>query len=382
MSKHAWSIWAVLLLFSLFVSVTADTTPQAWTWNTYTGTYLWQVMVTEDQSGCGGGVYTNQYSVPIQYRGSTAVMGDVGHGSAAGTFTSGNILHISGRTVSDPPGSSDLSAYDVFFTGDCTAFTAKYTWDYSGPDGACSGTTTLNGASTTGCPVPAAAVTTTTTTPPPAQPPESSYAAMLTGPHADLQNYLDLCTQRDQLDHAITAFEAQSSLNQRTEGTALPEPAEITADRSQLAQIRARISEQGPAIEKEYSVVLVKDPNNFQANWDMAQLKKSEGQIEEGIGFANTAINSNLAGSAAEAMRRDFAEGNDLTSYPDPRNSNFVATIATTLPVADQNVYGTNIRQGSGEPSTLTTLKDFMMYADPKEASRAGNLVNQAVFGY
>jgi hypothetical protein len=373
MSK--WMVGLIVVL-AFMVPVAADSAAPSWSWNTYSGTYLWQVTVTEDQSGCGGGVYTNQYSVPIQYRGTTAVMGDVGHGSAGGTFTSGNILHIPGRSVADPPGSSTLSDYDVYFTADCTAFTAKYTWDYSGSDGACSGATTLNGASSSGCPA-AAAVTTTA-----AQTTESSYAAMLVGPHSDLQNYLDLCAQRDQIDHAITAFEAQSSLNYRLTGSYLTEPAEITADRAQLAQVRTRISDKGPEIEKEYSAVLVKDPNNFQANWDMAQLKKSEGQIEAGIGYANTAINNNVAGTAAEAMRRDFAEGNDLTTYPDPRNSNVVATIANTLPVAEQNVYDTDIRPSSGEPSTLTTLKDFMMYADPREASREGNLVNQAVFGY
>ena len=64
---------------------------------------MWQVTVTEDQSACSGPVLTNQYSVPIQFSAGSAVMGDVGHGSAGGTFISGNILHIPSRSVADPP---------------------------------------------------------------------------------------------------------------------------------------------------------------------------------------------------------------------------------------------------------------------------------------
>ena len=114
-------------------------------WNTYTGTVTWWVTVTEDQSACSGPVLTNRYSVPIQFNAGSAVMGDVGHGSAGGMFTSDNILHIDGRTVVDPPGESALSPYDVQFSPDCSAFTAKYTWAYTGSDGNCDGSTSLSG---------------------------------------------------------------------------------------------------------------------------------------------------------------------------------------------------------------------------------------------
>ena len=94
----------IVVILALIVPVLADSTSQPWSWNTYSGTIVWQVTVTEDQTGCSGPVLTNQYNVPIQFRAGSAVMGDVGHGSAGGTFTSDNILHIDGRTVADPPG--------------------------------------------------------------------------------------------------------------------------------------------------------------------------------------------------------------------------------------------------------------------------------------
>src|SRR5208337_2340844 len=155
----------IVIILALTVPVVADASSQPWSWNTYSGTTVWQVTVKEDESACEGGVYANQFSVPIQYNLTTAVMGDVGHGVAEGTFISGNILHIPARTVADPPGTSTLSAYDIFFTADCSAFAANYSWDYTGPDGSCSGTTALAGANSNGCPGSGAITTTPAATP-------------------------------------------------------------------------------------------------------------------------------------------------------------------------------------------------------------------------
>ena len=373
MSKCAL-VFIIILFF--MVPVAAQTTPPPWSWNTYSGTSQWMVTITEDQSGCGGGVTTTQSSVSIQHNLTSAVMGDIGHGPATGTFISGNILHIPGRTVSDPPGSSTLSAYDIFFTTDCSAFTGKYSWDYTGPDtvGACTGTTSFSGTNSQGCPG------SNEVTPVVSPTPVDYYASMLAGPHAELLNYLPLCDERDRLQHDIDVFNAASNLNYRLTGKYLDEPPDITQDRALLNQDKDKIKTMGSEIENGYQMVLVKDPNNFQANWDMAQLKKSEGQLAVGIGYAKTALNNNVAGNEADAIKRDFAEGNNLDDYPSPGNSNFVATIGNNLPSASQNVYGTSLPQTSTEPSLLSNLWNFEIYVSPNTAVKDGNLVNQMVY--
>jgi hypothetical protein len=54
-------VWVVIGILVFLVPVAADNAASSWSWNIYSGTYLWQVTVTEDQSGCGGGVFTNQF---------------------------------------------------------------------------------------------------------------------------------------------------------------------------------------------------------------------------------------------------------------------------------------------------------------------------------
>jgi hypothetical protein len=387
MSKYVLGF--IIMLFFL-VPVAAQTSPPPWSWNTYSGVSQWQVTITEDQSGCQGGVTTTQSSVSIQHNLTNAIMGDIGHGPAAGTFISGNILHIPGRVVDDPPGSSTLSAYDIFFTTDCSAFTGKYSWDYTGPDtaGACTGTTSFSGANSQGCPGSGEVTSVISPTPteyasnevtPGVTPTQVDYyASMLAGPHAELVNYLPLCDERDRLQHDIDAFTASSNLNYRLTGKYLDEPPAITQDRALLVLDKNKIATMGPEIENGYQMVLVKDPNNFQANWDMAQLKKSEGQLAVGIGYAKTALNNNVAGNEADAIKNDFAEGNNLNDYPGPGNSNFVATIGNNLPSASQNVYGTSLPQTSTEPSLLSNLWNFEIYVSPNTAAKDGNLVYKA----
>jgi hypothetical protein len=111
----------------------------------------WQVTVNEDDSACNGVGYSNTYGITIRLNQTSGTMGDIGHGPATGAFD-GKTLHIEARTVPDGSGTSRLSSYDVVFSDDCTSFNAEYSWDYTGPDGDCSGTTKLAGTNPQGCP--------------------------------------------------------------------------------------------------------------------------------------------------------------------------------------------------------------------------------------
>jgi len=51
--------------------------------------------------------------------------------------------------------------------------------------------------------------------------------------------------------------------------------------RADLKQVQDQITAKSAEIEKEYQEVLVKDPTNIQANWDMAQLKKNENHLPQ-----------------------------------------------------------------------------------------------------
>jgi len=372
-------VLAVILLMVIITPVIADVSPATWSWNTYQGTVMWQVTVVEDQTGCQGPVLTNTYTVPIQFRGNSAVMGDVGHGSAGGTFTSGNVLHIQSRSVADPPGESTLSPYDVFFTTDCSAFTTQYSWDYSGSDGSCKGTTKLNGANNNGC--PAAAITTVTTAPAVAITQEEYFVSQVSVPRSQFLNILPLFDQRDQLGNKIGSFQFKSDLNHQNTGEYLPEPPEITQARADLKQIQDQITAKSAEIEKEYQEVLVKDPTNIQANWDMAQLKKSENQMDAAIVYAQNALKNPDSDKYESAIENSIADGYNLRVYPSPDNSNFVATVKNQLPVADQNVFGTNVQSQPAERGLLTNLRDFEIYASSKTALLYDNLVNQATYG-
>jgi hypothetical protein len=310
-------VLGLVILAAFHVPVSADVTPPPWTWNTYSGTTMWQVTVTESDSGCGGAVYSNQYTVPIQYRPGTAVMGDVGHGSAGGTFASGNILHIPSRSVADPPGSSDLSEYDVFFTTDCSAFAAKYSWVYTGPDGDCSGTTLLSGTNSNGCPAPA--VVSLIPTPAPAS---NSLAADIAAAQRDLNTLTDL--------------QYTQSINDIT-----PRFANLFATDDGMSSDgrRNRITELNRQTENELQAILLQDPTNYDANMGMAELKKSQRTINEYIQYLNAALNSReVAENKVNDLQKNIAQQNNLATWPTPSNSGAVSEADNEIPPLIKNV--------------------------------------------
>jgi len=355
-------ILGILVIAAILVPVSAEVSLGAWSWNTYQGTEQWSVTVREDQSGCEGPVLTNQYTVPIEFRLATAVMGDVGHGPATGTFTSGNTLHMESRKVDDPPGTSVLSAYDVVFTPDCSGFTASYRWDYSGPDGACSGTTSLSGVNPKGCPASQAAPTVPTAAPASGE----AVAGMIAGARYDLDQYLATSDQRTSQERDIVASEI------RGQGDA----SWTTQARQQVAQETAQMNTMGPKVEGEYAAILDKDPTNFWANMDMAQLKKSQGKLDEYVDYVNRALsNEKIAEGTRDAVKKDIAEKNNLPGFPTPDTSFFIQKLGPDVRTSAQNVYGTNVAKEVTGPSVLDGLKYLMTYQGAK------NAVNTLVFG-
>ena len=306
----------LVILICLVVPVAADVSMPPWSWNTYSGTQAWIVTVTE--TGCDN-TFSNQFTVPITFANGMAVMGDVGHGESKGTFASANILHFPGRTVADPPGSSQLSEYDLFFTTDCSAFAGKYSWSYSGPDGSCDGTTTLNGVNRNGCPAPA--VVPSIPTPAPAS---NSLAADIAAAQRDLNTLTDL--QYTQAINDIT-----------------PRFANLFATNDGMSSDgrRNRITELNRQTENELQAILLQDPNNYDANMGMAELKKSQRNINEYIQYLNAALNSReVAENKVNDLQKNIAQQNNFATWPTPSNSGAVSEADSEIPPLIKNVLG------------------------------------------
>ncbi|MGA9087037.1 MAG: hypothetical protein WB284_10050 [Methanoregula sp.] len=335
----------------------ADSSSQPWSWSNYSGTTMWQVTVTEDQSACSGPVLTNQYSVPIQFSAGSAVMGDVGHGSAGGTFISGNILHIPSRSVADPPGSSDLSAYDVYFTTDCSAFAAKYSWDYTGPDGDCSGTTALAGANSNGCPGSGATTTNSAATPtsaeagvpviPSVAPASSTYLSSdIAAARYDFNNDLAVRLDRDTITHQVQAGQIS--------------PADANA---RISQDTAQINAMEQKIEGEYKAILSKDSTNFDANADLAELKKTQGKWDEFTLYMNAALaNTAVSESRAQDIKNQIVRENNMGTWPTPDNSILIETLGPDVRTSAQNVYGQNLQTEATGTVDLNNLRYVFTY--------------------
>lgn len=319
-----------LLILAIFLisTVKAQVSMPSWDWSTYNGTTKWLVTVTEDDSGCGGQGNVNQYPVTINFTPGHAIMGDVGHGPASGRMQ-GNVLSIPGRTVPDPPGSSVLSPYDVTFTSDCLTFTTEYSWDYSGPDQTCSGTTTLSGKIVNGCPAPNVVVV-----PPSSQP--TTAEEDLTAAQYDLNQDLQL--------------------------------------RSQVPYPKDKIDSLEPQVEAEYQKILSNDPNNFQANVDMAELKRVQGLPHEYYEYMDRALSSGgVTESTKETIESDIAKELGFSTFPKPANSLLMRHMSVEDSSYQGTIYGTDVQKDPDDATWKTRL--YTLFAPPLD------IVKTLVFG-
>ena len=312
-------VCALILLIAVVAPVAADVELPPWSWSTYSGTQAWTVTITD--SGCD---YNNNYqtTVSIKFANGTAVMDDDGHGKAAGTFASPNILHIQGRTVDDPPGSSQISAYDLFFTTDCSAFAGKYSWSYSGPDDSCSGTTTLSGVNRNGCPAPAGAPSV------PAVAPalNNQFSAETAAADRDLSTLNDL--QYTQNSNDINPqFARLANLLGQGDG--------LSSD-----ELKSRIAELSQKTENELQAILVKDPYNFDANYDMAQLKKSQHRDDAYLQYLNAAMTSKVTEKKVEDLPKNIAVQNGFTTMPTRSSSVAVSQEDSDIQLVIKDVLG------------------------------------------
>jgi hypothetical protein len=350
-------VWGLIILIavtgiSVAVPVAAEVELPPWSWSTYSGATTWHVTVSE--SGCGES-FTKQLSVPIVFRGGTATMGNVGHGSDDGVFISGNILHMPAREVQDGEGMSQLSAYDILFTTDCSAFAGRYSWTYYGPGGPCSGSTELSGSGRSGCPAPSVAPEIPTVAPVSVV----MRVKEINAARFDLDQDLDRRSQRDEIARQL----------------ALRKIGEAAANQ-QIADKTNRIKALDPMVEGAYAAILEKDPTNFWANWDMAEFRKSQGNPDEYYRYVNNALaNRDIAESTAKTLRDEIMKKNGLPEWPSAGSSIFIQMLGKDGRTAMQSVYGAEIRTTDGGTSIMDDMMRLLLYSNRHQI--IPTLVNQ-----
>jgi len=347
--------WSSLAYAGQGTGTTATNT--GWSWNTYSGVSSWNVRITEDEHLCEGGqIYSEEMSVGFKHSGESARMTSVGHGAATGTFVSGNVLYFPARIVSDPPGKSQLSSFDLTFTPDCSLFTGGYDWSYNGPTGSCKGSTHLEGHNDAQeCPVQSLVTTVPTQSPTVVQTPSDWYLVPLAQAHSDLERDQDYRFKLDWVQH-------WDGLNVPggDGGGRLPvndfEKGEVYAAMDALNQINTL----EPKIEAKYKAILATDPNNYWANWDMAQLKLSQGHYEENNYYLMKALgNKNLAEATRWFLWQDYAKNYDF-GLPDPEMWHDQSPIIKTLSNEGstiQNINGQDVSKNSADPTQRSLIR-------------------------
>ena len=275
----------------------------AWTWDQHTGITQWKVTVTEDESGCGGGRTNQEYAIAIQHAQNIADVGNWGHGKTRGAFT-GNKLSFPGRTIPDGEGASRLQGFDLTFTPDCMSFSGGYRWDYADAYMRCSGTTVLRGTRADGKECPGA---------------------------------------------------AERTEEQKKEAAR----AELASASASLAAARKEID--GTKQEKDYRDLLAKNPKDFWANWDMAALKKKQGNYKEFFDYLDTATkDKNIYPETRKELMKGAVKDLHLNEPPTTANSLFLKSIVQDdLNKGNAVVYGVHLKKDPANPeSYLAKLRE------------------------
>jgi len=101
----------------------------------------------------------------------------------------------------------------------------------------------------------------------------------------------------------------------RTDGKGCPEPDD---QRAEILAARAASADK----ESRYKDILAKDPKNFWANWDMAELKKKQKNYDEFFKyFDKAASNENIFQGTRETLKKDAANKLHLSEFPTPTSS-------------------------------------------------------------
>ncbi len=314
-TSSVMSFLVVLILLIVLASCVAVAAQSSWTWENYAGSSQWRVDVTEDETGCGGSSKTSSRAVQIQHNLKIADVGDWAHGNARGTF-SGNTLSMPERTIPDAGGTSKLYAFTMEFTSDCSGFAGKYKWDYRGPQQACSGSTALRGTRTDGKGCPSANEQKTEVA-------AGEQKTEVNKAREGLDRLLLLNKEIQDLDHKIFLLGEQEMNAEKS-----PLRAELYADLNRKVD-QADVLQ--PKVEANYRNILNKDPDNFWANWDLAELEKSRGNHKAYFDYFDRAVTNERMESVSKQLKKKAAEDLGLLEFPTIQGSPMVRKLSDDM---------------------------------------------------
>jgi hypothetical protein len=145
---------------------------------------------------------------------------------------------------------------------------------------------------------------------------------------------------------------------------------QVAKANTQIADSREELKTLEPKVENQYAAIFVRDPNNFNANWDMAQFKKAEGQIPAFVTYVNTALSDEkVAVSKRDDLRRYVAGQMNAADVPTPDNSNFVRQAGIDGD-AVQSAYGYDLAKAKENKET-EGLNLFLFFTSGSIAEKA-----------
>ena len=338
-------ILSLVLIAGLFLphAAAAVAAPSASIFGNYVGSTQWSVDVTEDLGACGGSSFTYSRTIYIDHYIDSAIVGDWGHGSARGTF-SGNRLRMPARSIPDGAGDSNLAAFDIVFEADCSGFSGRYSWNYYDLEFACSGSTSLRATRLGGTECPGS------------ETPERAeeQARVINSARADLKNLEELRREAKYLQDDITEASAG--------GVSSEELAQLRADlRAKQEQLDLLQSK----VESSYDDILKKDPNNFWANWDMAELRKDEGNYGAYFDYFDTAASSEHMYLITRAdLERKAAVDLGLSQFPTVDRSIMMRRITSDTTGWEGGwIYDVNVLKGAADDHQTWTMKLYTTYS-------------------
>ena len=103
----------------------------------------------------------------------------------------------------------------------------------------------------------------------------------------------------------------------RIDGKGCPEEAEQTEELKTKKIADIRMEQDNAVKENDYNDILEKDPKNFWANWDMAELKKKEGKYDEFLKYLDKATsNEKIYKETREVLKKEGANSLHLSEFP------------------------------------------------------------------
>jgi hypothetical protein len=358
------------------------------TLDTYVGTTHWNVQITEDESGCGGSSTTSTRAIYIQHDGTTAVVGDWAHGDAQGTV-SGNTISLPARTIQDGQGNSDLFAFNLVFTSDCTEFSGAYDWNYYDAYQACSGSTSLRGTRTDGAGCSSSGGSGGTEPGNGGSQPGTGSgsvqpgARLITGQQAAEQQAQIINSNRKDLKDLEALRKDAKDLQDRITGFTFAggnpyNPDQLPKLRADLTAKQEQIDLLQSKVESGYDDILKNDPSNFWANWDMAELRKDEGKYLDYMTYVDTAVNNEkIFQSTKDTLELKVATDLGLAQIPTAAKSKTVQKVLDDkYGWQGGSIYGVNVPKSAADNQESWGVKIYRYFSN-----KAYDLVNTVVGG-